>query len=107
MEAVMKSFFIVFICVVVFTALFAQVPQLINYQGILTDPSTAGPIADGLYSITFFIYDVPAGGSSIWTETHEVQTNRGLYSLLLGSITPLTATILNGPEKYLGIKVDS
>ena len=38
-------------------------------------------------------------------ETYSVQTKNGLYSVMLGSTNPLTAAILSGPEKYLGVKV--
>ena len=82
-----------------------QVPQLINYQGVLINPTTGQPVTDNSYLITFSIYDVASGGSLIWTETQNVPTKAGLYSVLLGSITPLTPTILSGNEKYLGIKV--
>lgn len=86
---------------------FGQVPQLINYQGVLVDPATGQPVPDDSYTITFSIYDVASGGSAIWTETQSVQTKDGLYSVLLGSSTALTPTILSGTEKYLGIKVGS
>jgi len=83
----------------------AQVPPLINYQGLLTDPATGNPVADDTYEMIFSIYDVPTGGSSTWSEIRSVQTQDGLFSVLLGSPPPLIATILSGPEKYLGIKV--
>jgi hypothetical protein len=85
----------------------AQVPQLINYQGVMIDPSTGLPVADDTYSIIFSIYNVASGGSAIWTETQSVTTSDGVYNVLLGSSTALTTTILSGPEKYLGIKVGS
>ena len=84
-----------------------QVPLLINYQGLLMDPATGQPIPDGAYTIVFSIYDVPGGGIAIWEEAHAVETKNGLYSVMLGSVTLLTTTILSGPEKYLGIKVGS
>lgn len=83
----------------------AQVPQLINYQGLLIDPAADQPVPDDTYSITFFIYDVSSGGSPIWTESQSVQIKDGLYNVLLGSTTSLTASILSGSEKYLGVKV--
>jgi hypothetical protein len=82
-----------------------QVPELINYQGILMDPATGDPVANNIYEMVFSIYDVATGGSAIWTETKNVQTQDGLYSVLLGSTTPVTPTIFSGAEKYLGIKV--
>ena len=44
----------------------ASVPTIISYQGKLTQPS-GDPFADGTYSITFSIYDVPNGGTAVWT----------------------------------------
>lgn len=85
----------------------AQVPQLINYQGLLENPVNNKPVPNGTYTVVFSIYDVPEGGSVIWMETHNVDTKKGLYSVLLGSITSLTASLLNGPEKYLGIRVEN
>ena len=83
----------------------AQIPQLINYQGLLFDPATGTAVLDDTYSITFAIYNASAGGSDIWHETHNLETKNGLYSVTLGSITPLTPDILSGTEKFLGIKV--
>jgi len=106
MKEVIKVQIIISIMVVIIPGfVFGQIPQLINYQGILVDPITGDPVADASYEMVFSIYDVASGGSAIWTETKNVQTQNGLYSVLLGSTTPLTATILSGTEKYLGIKV--
>jgi hypothetical protein len=96
-----------FLWVVLTGIAFGQVPHLINYQGVLIDPATGQAVPDDTYSITFSIYNVPSGGGDIWHEIHSVETKNGLYSVLLGSITTLTPTILSGPEKYLSIKVDS
>ncbi len=85
--------------------IFAQVPQQMNYQGALSDPATGAPIADGNYQIVFTIYDLPTGGSAIWSESHTLETRQGLFSVLLGSNTPLMPNALAGPEKYLGITV--
>lgn len=85
----------------------AQVPQLMNYQGLLSDPATGNPIADGNYQIIFAIYDLPTGGSPVWSESQTVETRQGLFSTLLGSNNPLLPDVLSGPEKYLGIKVAS
>ncbi|HYA12172.1 MAG TPA: hypothetical protein VEF37_04245, partial [Thermodesulfovibrionales bacterium] len=40
---------------------FGAVPQLVNYQGALTDASGT-PVPDGQYSVVFNIYDVATGG---------------------------------------------
>ncbi|MGH8003413.1 MAG: hypothetical protein ACRECJ_01650, partial [Limisphaerales bacterium] len=49
------------------------VPKLINFQGILKDGS-GNPVADGSYSVTFRIYEVPAGGTLLWAGTTSVTT---------------------------------
>jgi hypothetical protein len=91
---------------VIFTGItLSQVPHLINYQGLLIDSETGQPVPNVTHSIKFSIYDVPTGGSAIWTETHSVKPQNGFYSVQLGLNTPLTLADLSGPEKYLGIKV--
>lgn len=82
----------------------AGVPQLINYQGRLTDAS--GVPLTGPYSITFSIYDAPSGGTALWTETQtEVSVTNGLFNVLLGSVTEIPTTIFEEKDRYLGIKV--
>ena len=50
------------------TALFAAPPQLIRYQGRLTDD--AGVPLDGTVSIVFSIYNAESGGTALWIEGH-------------------------------------
>ena len=83
----------------------AQVPQLINYQGYITD--SGGMPIDGETSITFSIYDVLTGSTALWSETQDVNVNEGLFSILLGSITPIPYSLFNGNERYLALTVES
>ena len=82
----------------------ADVPQLINLQGVLKDPGGT-PVPDGSYSVTFKIYDVPTGGLAIWTETQTVSTSNGLFTVLLGSSTPVPESLFYNPSRWLGITV--
>lgn len=83
----------------------AQVPVTMNYQGVLT--GTGGkPVADGTYSLTFKLYTQPTGGTAIWTENQNVTTSSGVFSVLLGQVTPLTSVPFNSPY-WLGITVGS
>ncbi len=84
----------------------AAVPQLINYQGRLTDPA-GDPVADGSYSVVFTIYDAATVGNSKWTEIQNVITTDGLFSVLLGSSIPILDTVFNDPTRYLGIKIET
>ncbi|MFH1775945.1 MAG: hypothetical protein ABH952_00050, partial [Candidatus Omnitrophota bacterium] len=68
--------------------LYAAVPHLINYQGRLTDTSNA-PL-NGSYSITFRIFDAETAGTMLWEETQaSVVVQKGIFSVLLGSVTNL------------------
>jgi hypothetical protein len=82
----------------------SEVPQMINYQGRLTD-SDGIPI-DATVSITFTIYDDSTGGATIWTETHNsVTVTGGLFDVLLGSTVPVNDSVFSDPIRYLGIIV--
>jgi hypothetical protein len=68
----------------------AQPPQMITYQGLLTDASGA-PVSDGNYSLTFRIYDASVGGTQLWIETQpSVAVVGGLFKVQLGSVSSLT-----------------
>ncbi|MEE8576408.1 MAG: hypothetical protein V3T31_04060 [candidate division Zixibacteria bacterium] len=82
----------------------AHVPQLISYQGRLTD--SGGAPLDTTVSIVFTIYDDSTGGTSKWTETQSSVTSvDGLFDVLLGSVNPLTDTVFADTVRYLGITV--
>ncbi len=81
----------------------AQVPQVINYQGMLTD--AGGTALNGSFVIEFKIYDAPTAGTALWTETQTVAVTAGLFDVLLGSVTPIPYTVFDGSDKYLSLKV--
>jgi hypothetical protein len=82
----------------------AEVPSVISYQGRLTTPAGT-PVPDASYTVVFTIYDAAAGGTSKWTETQSVTTSDGLFSVLLGSVAPISDTVFSGTTRYLGIAV--
>jgi len=81
----------------------AEVPQLISYQGVLTD-DTGQIVADGTYQLTFSIYDVSSGGSALWTEVQDVPVTDGLFTAMLGSVTALLIEF--DTDYYMGISVE-
>src|SRR3989304_3142258 len=87
-----------------FAAAWAAVPQLINFQGILRDGG-GNPVPNNTYSVTFTIYDAPAGGTNLWTETQSVTTSSGLFAVLLGSSNPVSDSVFKGTDRYLAIQV--
>jgi len=81
-------------------------PLLLNYQGRLADPATSLPKPDGPYTITFKIHDAETGGSLIWSETQVVTVTRGLFNMLLGSGTALSASDFAGTSRWLELEVE-
>ncbi|MFH1688227.1 MAG: tail fiber domain-containing protein [bacterium] len=79
--------------------------QLISYQGYLTGPD-GNPVPDGTYQITFGIYSDSTGGTPYWNETHSnVYASGGMFKLMLGSVTPLEASVLAPADLFLQIQV--
>ena len=84
---------------------FGQVPQVMNYQGYLTDAAGVA-VSNGNYQLSFTIYDAESGGTALWTETHAgVQVSKGLFNVILGSITPITLSF--DKPYWLGVKVST
>lgn len=80
----------------------AAVPQTVNYQGYLTD--SGGNPVNSTVQMTFSIYNVSTGGAALWTETQStVPVNSGIYSVVLGSVVPITLPF--DAQYYLGVKV--
>ena len=108
----MKRYFISLFAVcllflVTCSQLFAQVPQIISYQGRIAD-SMGEPIT-GTHQFTFRLYTSESGPSAIWTETHNgVFVVNGLYNVMLGSLDPFDWDDVYFSEGYwLGISIDS
>ncbi len=84
--------------------LYADVPQMINYQGRLTD--FQGDPVNATVSMTFTIYDQASGGTVWWTETQaSVQVSNGLFAVILGTTLPIDDSVFVDPDRYLGIAV--
>jgi hypothetical protein len=86
-------------------AVVAALTPLLQYQGRLTSPSTGQPVADGVFAMSFRLYDVANGGTALWTETKNVQVAGGLFSTALGDTAPLTQSLFNGQALWLGVTV--
>jgi hypothetical protein len=86
-------------------AMLAQVPRTMSYQGVLTD-AAGNPVPNGAHTIIINLYDVPTGGSALYGETHPVTTDRGVFNIVIGSVSPIPAAVLFDREYYLGIRLD-
>lgn len=82
----------------------AAAPNLVNYQGRLTDIA-GNPVPDGNYSVTFTVYLDSVGAASVWSETQNVTTTDGLFAVMLGAVAPFTPSAFSDSVRYLGIQI--
>ncbi len=82
----------------------AQIPQLINYQGRLTNKD--GTPATGTYEMQFKIYSDTTSLIPIWGEKQNIVVTNGIFNVLLGSENTFRDTLFaSAGERYLGIQV--
>jgi hypothetical protein len=95
------------LCAMITTAgLRSEVPYTMQFHAVITDPLTHNPVS-GTYSTVFTIYDAPAGGGIVWTETQNVTLAGGNLDVLLGRVNSFHPYVFQSPERYLGIRVGS
>jgi hypothetical protein len=98
-----------------------EITRLVPFQGRLHGGDNK-IVADGVYDISFNVYDTATGGTALWTETHpKVSVIHGYVNILLGGINPMVESnyatqaplydesknIVNfGQQKYLGISIN-
>ncbi|MCC6461156.1 MAG: tail fiber domain-containing protein [Saprospiraceae bacterium] len=97
---------LVFILLACFGATLLQAQNAaLTVQGILKK-SDGSAVPDDVYKLIFAFYDAEVGGNKVWEETiNDVETTGGVYSVVLGVGTPLTASF-NVPY-YLSVKIGS
>jgi hypothetical protein len=81
-----KALFFVGMCLFVFcsASFAADIPKLINYQGMLT--ANTGEPLDGTFNVFFRIYNAESGGDKRWEENHAaLSVSQGLFNAILGS----------------------
>ncbi len=84
----------------------AAVPSSMVLEGFLNSTG-GGAAADGLYDVSFAIYNVQSGGTAAWSEGPiKVAVKGGQFSHALGSSKPLSAAALDKLSKgWLGLKI--
>jgi hypothetical protein len=81
------------------------VPWHMNYQGYLTDDAGV-PLNDTL-NMTFGIWDAASAGTELWNEGQSVAVEEGLFSVILGSATPIPWGVFqSGASRWLELTVD-
>jgi len=77
-------------------------PPLFSYQGLLLD-SAGNPVPNGVYTMTFSLYDSPMSGTPFWSETQPVPVEGGLFNATLGIFTPIDPVMVDGRPLWLGV----
>lgn len=85
----------------------ADVPRTIGYQGKLTE--TNGVPLTGDHAVTIRLYDAATEGVKLWEEQHALSLtalDNGVFSLVLGAVTPFGQGISFNAPLWLTIEVD-
>ena len=81
------------------------VPSQLNYQGYLVDATDSSAVTATL-QMTFRLYDAATAGTEQWAETQAlVPVIDGLFSTLLGSVTPFPGGLFDGSLLWLQTEV--
>jgi hypothetical protein len=90
----MKKIFILSLMTIVFVGdLVSQAPNLMSYQAVIWDAS-GNLVSEKTVSIKISILQGSVSGTSVYSETHKIQTNiNGLVSLTIGGGTNATGKI--------------
>jgi hypothetical protein len=84
------------------TAAAQSVPKLISYQGQLNNQS--GVPVNGNVGFVLSIYDIPTGGTALWTENQTIAVANGVFNVQLGTVNALPSAIFMKTVLYLGIR---
>lgn len=66
----------------------------------------AGADLSGSHLVDLRLFDAPAGGNSLWSESHTLQVEGGVLATALGSTSPLPALIFDGRPLHLEVSID-
>ena len=84
------------------TTTVSAAPTSLTHSGRLLD--STGLALSGPHDITFSLYDAPAGGSEIWSETQTLDLEGGYFSAVIGD--DITLEDLDRDDIYVEISVD-
>ncbi|HBB67755.1 MAG TPA: hypothetical protein DCZ93_10760 [Elusimicrobia bacterium] len=85
------------------------IPQILNFQGRLTESET---IVNGPKNLIFRIYDSQEGGAPIFSEEHvgdnAVVVSSGIVNVLIGGLSEggIPQSVFGDAEKFIEIEVD-
>ncbi len=87
------------------SAVRAQIPRTISYQGVLADAS-GNLLPDGNHALQLVLYDQEAGGNQVFIENQTVPVVHGVFNVILGSVNPFPPLLRFNRAYFLGVSVD-
>lgn len=102
MSSIVRS--ILVISMLVCVSHVAAAPNVVPVQGYLT--THLGAVVDGPVSLHFALYNSPAAGQSLWSESQLLAVESGVFTAYLGAIALLPADFFKThAELWLGVTV--
>jgi hypothetical protein len=83
----------------------AEVPVRLTEQGRLFDRTTGAPM-NGTVTMVFTVHAAATGGTALWTESHQVLVEEGLFSVSLGSATPFPGGLWEESPRFIGLRIN-
>ncbi len=88
------------------------VPPLVKFNGVMALPGTPNRASDsvsmGMVTAVFSLYEMPEGGTPLWSETQKVQLDeKGRYAVVLGATLPAGLPLdlfTSGKALWLGVQ---
>jgi hypothetical protein len=97
----LRSAIAVLAVVLISSVALAEIPQVIGYQGRVTDNSGV-PVSDGTYTMRFRIYTAETGGSWQWDSNNQsVAVAGGIFNVMLGESPQPALTLAFGQDYWL------
>lgn len=82
-----------------------SIPRTFSYQGTLRDAN--GDLINGTVNLTLKLYAAVTGGDALYTESFaNVNVRSGLFSVVVGDVTPIPPTVFDNFPLYLGLSVN-
>ena len=82
----------------------AEVPLLLNYQGLIR--TTSDSLVTRTISGSFSIYDSPTNGERLWSESQSIEAHQGRFHTLLGGSNPIPTNLFADANRYLTFSVN-
>ena len=92
------------------------VPETMNYQGYLANPSSGTAYTDGIYTLDCRLYRSASGGTAIWGARYSVYVKGGYFNIMLGdsagqaiksTVTGTASTTYSPTELWKALWYDS